>query len=504
MKSSTYWDKRAIKRLTKNEKTSEKYIKRIQKVYNRASKNIQGELESIYRNYSNETGIDVQTLKTLLSKKATKKVFDELKKQGLGDYVRENYKSRISRLEQIQAQIYAKAKEVYTEEELEQTMCYYGIINEDYYRAIYDVQMGTGYDFSFNKIDENMMNSVLSERWSSKNYSQRIWKNTNILADSVAEIVGGALLSGQGIEKTAKQIRERFDVGKYYATRLVRTETNYFHNMADSMAYEEMGIDKYVYVAVLDNRTSEMCQEQDGKVYKYSEKEIGVNFPPLHPNCRSTTRGYLGEDAEKDLQRRARNPITGQNEVIDNISYKDWYNQNVSQYGQDKIDIAIKKVRNQTKDREQYDRYINKLGKKNIGTFDNFREIKYNNSNQWGDYKHTYRLKTHYDKAINKGDLSALVDFDLYKHFDKTISAELNGVNTVNDITVKGHSLHFIDRVFGSVEQKRSGVNVEDIKTTLQTATKYKEKDKSIKIYGEKTIVSINPKTGRLIQVNPC
>lgn len=504
MKSSTYWDKRAIKRLTKNEKTSEKYIKRIQKVYNRASKNIQGELESIYRNYSNETGIDVQTLKTLLSKKATKKVFDELKKQGLGDYVRENYKSRISRLEQIQAQIYAKAKEVYTEEELEQTMCYYGIINEDYYRAIYDVQMGTGYDFSFNKIDENMMNSVLSERWSSKNYSQRIWKNTNILADSVAEIVGGALLSGQGIEKTAKQIRERFDVGKYYATRLVRTETNYFHNMADSMAYEEMGIDKYVYVAVLDNRTSEMCQEQDGKVYKYSEKEIGVNFPPLHPNCRSTTRGYLGEDAEKDLQRRARNPITGQNEVIDNISYKDWYNQNVSQYGQDKIDIAIKKVRNQTKDREQYDRYINKLGKKNIGTFDNFREIKYNNSNQWGDYKHTYRLKTHYDKAINKGDLSALVDFDLYKHFDKTISAELNGVNTVNDITVKGHSLHFIDRVFGSVEQKRSGVNVEDIKTTLQTATKYKEKDESIKIYGEKSIVSINPKTGRLIQVNPC
>lgn len=96
-----------------------------------------------------------------------------------------------------------------------------------------------------------------------------------------------------------------------------------------------------------------------------------------------------------------------------------------------------------------------------------------------------------------------MVDFDLYEHFDKTISAELNGVNTVKDITVKGHSLHFIDRVFGSVEQKRSGVNAEDIKATLQTATKYKEKDKSIKIYGEKTIVSINPKTGRLIQANP-
>ena len=66
----------------------------------------------------------------------------------------------------------------------------------------------------------------------------------------------------------------------------------------------------------------------------------------------------------KDLQRRARNPLTGKSELIDNVSYKDWYNQNVSQYGQEKIDIAIKKVKNQAEDKEQYDRYINKLGKK--------------------------------------------------------------------------------------------------------------------------------------------
>lgn len=503
-KSSSYWDKRAIKRLNEAEKTSDAYIKRIKNIYDQAYKDIDGEIARIYKNFSKETGLNVQKLKELLTRSETKKTWEQMKCQGLDKYIKDNYKFRISRLEQIQAQIYAKAKQIYPKEELEQTMCYKGVINNSYYKAVYDTQMGTGYDFSFNKIDNNLLNSILNEKWSGANYSQRIWGNTDILADSLSQVLGGALLSGQSIEKTTKQIKDRFNVSKYYAERLVRTETNHFNNEADAMAYEDMGIDKYVFVATLDSRTSEMCQNHDGKVYDYKDKEVGVNFPPLHPNCRSKTRGYLGDEAEKTLKRRARNPITGKTEVIDNINYKDWYNQNVSQYGQDKIDIAIKKVRNQTKDREQYDRYINKLGKKNIGTFDNFREIKYNNSNQWRDYKHTYRLKTHYDKAINKGDLSGLVDFDLYKHFDKTISAELNGVNTVKDITVKGHSLHFIDRVFGSVEQKRSGVNVEDIKTTLQTATKYKEKDKSIKIYGEKSIVSINPKTGRLIQVNPC
>ena len=97
----------------------------------------------------------------------------------------------------------------------------------------------------------------------------------------------------------------------------------------------------------------------------------------MHPFCRSTTIR-----ADVEIKKRAKNPKTGEHEIVGNISYKDWYNQNVSQYGQDKMDIVIKKAINQVKDREQYDRYINKLSKKNIGSFDNFREIKYNNSNQ--------------------------------------------------------------------------------------------------------------------------
>lgn len=325
-KTSNYWDKRAIERMTTAEKQSETYIKNIKEMYNQAFKNIDGEIARVYKNYSKETGLDVQKLKELLTRSETKKMWEQMKRQGLDKYIKENYKSRISRLEQIQAQIYAKAKQIYPKEELQNTMCYKGVINNSYYKAVYDTQIGTGYDFSFNKIDNNLLNTLLNEKWSGKNYRERIWGNTDILADSVSKIVGGALLSGQSIEKTTKQIKDRFNVSKYYAERLVRTETNHFNNEADAMAYEEMGINKYVFVATLDSRTSETCQNHDGKVYEYKDKEVGVNFPPLHPNCRSKTRGYLGEEAEKTLKRRARNPITGKTEVIDNISYKEWIN----------------------------------------------------------------------------------------------------------------------------------------------------------------------------------
>lgn len=327
-KSSSYWDKRAIKRLSEAEKTSETYIKRIKNIYDQAYKNIDKEIARVYKNYSKETGLDVPKLKELLTRSETKKTWEQMKRQGLDKYIKNNYKSRISRLEQIQAQIYAKAKQIYPKEELEQTMCYKGVINSSYYKTVYDTQMGTGYDFSFNKIDNNLFNSILNEKWSGANYSERIWGNTDILADSLSQVLGGALLSGQSIEKTTKQIKDRFNVSKYYAERLVRTETNHFNNEADAMAYEEMGINKYVFVATLDNRTSEICQNMDNEVFDYKDKEVGVNFPPLHPNCRSKTRGYLGEEAEKTLKRRARNPITGKNEVIDNISYKDWLKEN--------------------------------------------------------------------------------------------------------------------------------------------------------------------------------
>jgi len=327
-KTSTYWDKRALKRLNDAEKSSEAYIKRVKAIYNKAYKDIDKQLASIYRNYSNETGLDIQKLKQLLTRSETKKTWEQMKKQGLDKYVMNNYKSRISRLEQLQAQIYAEAKKIYPKEELANTMCYKGVINQSYYKTMYDTQMGTGYNFNFSTIDDNMVSALLKDPWSGKNYSERIWGNTDILADSLSEILGGGMLSGQSIQLTAKQIRDRFDVSKYYAERLIRTETNHFNNEADAMAYEEMGVKQYVFVATLDNRTSAICQSMDGKVFKYSERAEGVNYPPLHPNCRSKTRGYLGKEAEKDLKRRARNPITGKTEIVDNITYKEWATKN--------------------------------------------------------------------------------------------------------------------------------------------------------------------------------
>ena len=399
-KTNKYWDERALRRLSDAEKIGDEYIKRVKSIYNKAFKDIDKEIASVYRNYSKDTGLDIQKLKELLTKKETDKVWKTLKRQGLDKYIKDNYKARISRLEQIQAQIYAKAKLIYPKEELEHTMAYKGVINDSYYKTVYDTQMGTGYDFSFSKIDKNMEKALLTERWSGKNYSERIWGNTDILAENVSEIVGSGLLEGRSLAKMSKELKERFKVNKYYAERLIRTEVNHFNNEADAMAYEEMGVDMYVFVATLDNRTSEICQTMDGKKFPYKDKEEGVNFPPLHPNCRSKTRGYLGEEYETTLKRRARNPITGKTEFIDNMSYSEWLKKQKVKYGDKAVTTSIKQTKNKTRDKTQYEKYKPYLGK-DVKDFETFQKIKYNDTDKWENVKEYVSISRHGEMPNN-------------------------------------------------------------------------------------------------------
>ena len=394
MTSKEYWDNRAAKRLIEAEKQSNDYIKKVKKIYSKANNDIKKELANVYKNYSKETGVDVHTLKNLLSKEETDEFWKTLKGQGLKKYVQANYKSRINRLEQIQGQLYAKAKEIYKEELNTVYGHYRSVINESYNKTIYDTQIGTGYDFTFNKLDDKMIETVLNTKWYGGNYSSRIWGNTDILANRVSETIGGALISGKPYYKTANEIADTFGVAQYYAERLVRTETNHFNAEAEALAYKELGVEKYVFVATLDNRTSKMCQEHDGKIYDFKDMETGVNYPPLHPNCRSTTRGYLGEKEEKTLKRRARNPVTGKTEIIDNMNYEEWKKHINNRYGNDTLEVSAQKQVNLKSDTEQYEKYLKVLGKKNMPeTFEKWQEMKYNNINEYKLTRYNYKLR---------------------------------------------------------------------------------------------------------------
>ena len=321
MRNDEYWANRALIRLTDAERTSIAYEKRIRKYYQKAEKDIEAMIENIYDNYAKDVGLDKQKLKMLLNAKETSDIWKKMKAKGYGKYVKENYKARISRLEAIKAQLYEKSKDLAIQEQKSLKSALKKVTKDTYYRTTYDTSKATDID-SFNTLDDRTIDTVINTKWYGGNYSTRIWKNTDVLAAKLQDVMTRSVMTGASMSKACREIRDTFNTADYYAERLIRTETNHVHNESEALAYQAMGVEEYVFVATLDNRTSEVCQEHDQKRYKLSERKVGENYPPMHPNCRSTVRAFIDEETERNMQRRARNPVTGETEVIGSMNYQ--------------------------------------------------------------------------------------------------------------------------------------------------------------------------------------
>ena len=109
----------------------------------------------------------------------------------------------------------------------------------------------------------------------------------------------------------ARELKAEMGTSFNNAFRLIRTESAFIQGDINKTTYQqaayELGLDEYVYDAFLDSKTSEICRELDGKRFKVSEMEIGVNAPPMHPNCRSTTQLVL--DGVKDINVSSKNIV---------------------------------------------------------------------------------------------------------------------------------------------------------------------------------------------------
>jgi SPP1 gp7 family putative phage head morphogenesis protein len=295
-----YWGTRAIERLTKSERIANGGVREMDSLYNGALKNFQKEVASIYANYSKKGILDVSELKKAVGKAGAKefhrKVDKKIKEMGLDpkEVFDERYLWRLNRIEMLQEQIQVEAEYLASLEQAKTSERYERVVSGSY-RNLQEELRDRGVINRFSMLDDQLVNDIVDSNWIGSNFSARIWGSGQLFAKKLKQVVGSALISGQSYQKTAREIRERFGVKKWQAERLIRTETNYFHNQAELEAYKQDGIEKYEYMAVLDGRTSDVCEGLDDKIFKVSEANAGVNYPPLHPNCRSTTTAVISD-----------------------------------------------------------------------------------------------------------------------------------------------------------------------------------------------------------------
>lgn len=327
-----------------------------------------------------------------------------------------------------------------------------------------------------------------------------------------------------------------------YAQMAVRTASQRAQLMGEGEFRKQ--INNPLVIVSKHNTTCKLCEPWQGKVliddvYSGGTKEDG-NYPLLseamekglfHPNCRHGLPSFYPELEDFnhyiDEHNHEENEINLEEQYINrqiksferlekgsllplNIQLfaerkEEWINKKVKKYGKEEVDISYKNVKHQTPDRRQYEKYKNILKNSEYmpKTFEDFVNFKYNITNQWEKLKDDYQWAKHRLKAINNGELTPLSDINHYLKIKDEAHKKLIGIKLANNLEVKTISYHFIDRVIGCIEQRRSGVKIDDIADSLNGNYDIKEIDKSIKIYGLDNIVTINKETGNLIQVNP-
>lgn len=313
-------------------------VKTVNKAYDKSQQDIAAKIDKIFETFSTNGQLSPEQAKKILNQRIpnpllgiAKNIYPKIKDKRIKRWLltRMNapaYRARITRLEALKEHAYLQSKIIADAEIQASTAGYMKTIRDAYYRTMYDVHRGLGMGFEFAAMPSGNIESILKNPWSGKHFSQRVWDNTDTLASQISEVITAGFMSGTSTRKMIQDLAERMHVGKFAASRLIRTETTYMANAAEMESYKEAEVDEYMFIATLDLRTSPICQEQDKKVYKVKNARPGVNMPPMHVFCRSTTRAYFGAQTLKNIQRRARNPITGKNELVPaSMKYEQWY-----------------------------------------------------------------------------------------------------------------------------------------------------------------------------------
>ena len=137
---------------------------------------------------------------------------------------------------------------------------------------------------AFNTLDKPMVKQMINSIWvaDGKTFSQRVWENTERLAETLNEQLLHCVATGKKTTELKNLLQERFGVSYHRADTLARTELVHIQTQAAKQRYTDYGI-QYVEVLVdADERTCDKCKELIGK------KFLTTATPPLpvHPNER--------------------------------------------------------------------------------------------------------------------------------------------------------------------------------------------------------------------------
>ena len=296
---SNYWADRFAEEEKRVNDLATDEIRRQHLQYEKSLSKINRDIEVWYGRIAKNNEVSLAEAKQLLNAKELKEfkwTLDEYIKHGKENGIKKDWsrqlenasaKAHIERLEALKLQVRGQIEKLYNNRESGFENHLKNIYKDQYNRTAFQIAKGTGIGTNLYKLNDKYVEQVIKKPWApdGKNFSERIWEDKDKLINTLHTEMTQAFIRGDSLEKLADKIAEKMKVSKSNASRLVYTESAAYSSRARLKGYEDLGIEKYEIVATLDNRTSDICQDMDGKVFDLKNYEVGVTANPFHVRC---------------------------------------------------------------------------------------------------------------------------------------------------------------------------------------------------------------------------
>lgn len=307
MRDAKYWAERALNEMLMGERSVLEYEDALLQAYTIALREIQKDIDAFFSRYATKNKITYTEARRRLASPELKQ-FQALINKWLKEAQAGNWSSEyiryleklagakyVSRLEMLEADVRYQIELIEQNKHIDMTELLAINYLAAYYERSYTLAHGMEIGVRFNAVDRAGVEKAVKSRWNQSNYSQNIWNDRDKLVRTMQTIIPQSFSRGLSSNQLGDMIAKEMNVSRNRGRTLARTEVNYICNKADLDAYKAADIEEYEYLATLDMKTSEICRSLDGSVFKVSQAQVGVNYPPMHPNCRSTTIAHFSD-----------------------------------------------------------------------------------------------------------------------------------------------------------------------------------------------------------------
>lgn len=338
-KNSEYWQQRFGQLENASHQEAMTVYSRIEESFYQAQKEIENKINSWYVRFANNNEITINEAKKLLNSNELKEFKwnvqeyikygheNELNEHWMKELENASTKYHVSRLEALKIQTQQTMEKLFGNELDEVDNLTKNSYINNYFHTMFEYQKGFNVGFNVTNIDQNKLSKIVNKPWAvdEKNFSERIWGNKTKLINELHNELTKMCLTGKSPDESIKYLSKKFNTSKAQAGNLIMTENAYFSQLAQKDCFNALDIEKYEIVATLDSHTSEICKEQDGKVYNMKDYQPGLTAPPFHNYCRSTTVPHFDDDFDLEGERAARDEDGKTYYVSDKMKYDDWY-----------------------------------------------------------------------------------------------------------------------------------------------------------------------------------